>query len=646
MQYGLRTNIHLATWRDFLPELIALCHEAHIDEVLLSEESYQIATVVQSEEYFHQIADAYCEIVPILKREGITPSFYIKVSMGHYEGNVEGVPDFTRFVGERLKPAPTTPCGMDRRWQEYIARVCADCARAGFARMYLDDDFRSVNHDGGQTGCFCPLHVSATAKKCGLPLTAQSLKGHLCGNSEEDRRVRLAWMDVNFENQLETGRMVECAVHAVDPDIRIGLMCCGDSASCVQGRDVPLLLRTFAGEGRAPLARPAGGAYSDTLLSGVDAMYLGTARFLSESDADLTAVSEVDSYPRTVMSKSVRQTDLHIQLHALAGCHQATLNLFDHFETPFSYTREYVDMLRDRRALYDRVEAFREGCSADGVFFPWRWSVSRTIENRSGSIHGLYPYSTIADPASVFARMGVPLAFGRGEVNFLDGDMVNAMTQEEIRWLLSEGKGLFLDKFAAETLCRMGLGQEIGIGRVEYVEEACYERFDQPGFDGGCPGQYVAAYSRGVGDELSRPLRIGALPGAMPASTLIDRAKAPFAPGTLLYENAHGTRVCVFAATLDGNRGWFYKCRAGQVRSIVQWMRRGGETFCVENGLNVLPILLKDGAGKVRIALLNPSLDDASPRLDSARTFRDAMTGEPVSDINLPAMSIRYLIEE
>ena len=39
MQYALRTNIHLATWREFLPELIRFCHEAHIDEVLLSEES-------------------------------------------------------------------------------------------------------------------------------------------------------------------------------------------------------------------------------------------------------------------------------------------------------------------------------------------------------------------------------------------------------------------------------------------------------------------------------------------------------------------------------------------------------------------------------------------------------------------------------
>lgn len=167
MQYGLRTNIHPDTWRDFLPELIRFCHEAHIDEVLLSEESYEIVTVVQSEAYFHRVADAYCEIVPLLKAEGLIPSVYIKVSMGHYEGYVQGIPAFSPFVGEDLTPSPAAPCGMDLAWQGYISRICADCARAGFSRLYLDDDFRSDNHFQGRAGCFCDLRAQATSAAAG-----------------------------------------------------------------------------------------------------------------------------------------------------------------------------------------------------------------------------------------------------------------------------------------------------------------------------------------------------------------------------------------------------------------------------------------------------------------------------------------------
>lgn len=642
MQYALRTNIHLATWREFLPELIRFCHEAHIDEVLLSEESYEIATVPQSLEYFHRIADAYCEIVPALRREGIVPSFYVKVSMGHYEANLppEKVLPFTKFVGHDLSEAPTTPCGMDEGWQDYLCAIGADCARAGFARMYLDDDFRSVNHNQGKTGCFCHLHVQATQKRCGLPLTATSLLAHLGGNSEEDVRVRNAWMDVNYESQLAFGRKLERAVHAVCPETELGLMCCGDSGSCLQGRDLPELLRVFAGKGRRPIARPAGGAYSDTLLSGVNGMYLGTARYLANSDKDLFAVSEVDSYPRTVMCKSVRQTDMHLQLHALTGCQQATLNLFDHFETPFSYCQEYADMLRNRRALYDTVQSFREGRVPRGVCVPWKWSVSRTIENRAGNVNGLYPYSTLADPSDMLARCGLPMGFADTKVAFLDGDMVNAMSREEIACWLK--KAVFIDKFAAKRLCELGFEQEIGLSNPKYYEEGCYERFDVPGFDGGCPGQYVAAYGRNVQDERNRPLLFDKAPGAMAASHLIGLDKQPFDGASWLYENAQGGRVCVFAAAIVPDRNWLYKCRAGQVRALLKWLLRGEDTFAAAP-YNIMPVVL-EGESDYIVALVNSSLDDLTVSLDTKLDFTDALTGERVAlPVSVEGMSIRYL---
>lgn len=641
MQYGLRTNIHLDTWRTFLPEMIRFCHEAHIDEVLLSEESYAIATVVQSEGYFHQIADAYCEIVPILKAEGLTPSMYIKVSMGHYEGYMEGMPSFLKFVGEDLKASPAAPCGMDPAWQEYISRVCADCARADFARIYLDDDFRSDNHYQGRAGCFCELHVKATSERCGVQLTAESLRNHVCGNSEEDLRIRQAWMDVNFENQLQTGRMVEAAVHAMDPDVQLGLMCCSNASSSYQGRDLPKLLQNFAGEGRAMLARPAGGAYSDTLLSGVCSMYLGTACSLAAIPGELFAMSEVDSYPRTVMSKSVRQTDLHIQLHALTGCGQATLNLFDHFETPFHYCQEYTDMLRDRRGLYDQVQALRKDRCPKGVHFLWDWGISRRIDNRTHTVRGLYPHSTIADPSGVMARMGVPVAYGEGATNFIDGDVVNCLSDEDITRLLS--KPVLLDMYAAIKLCERGFGDAIGLRNPRRLDIACYECFDVDGFDGGCHGQYVAAYGRNVHDEHNRPALFDPLEGAFAASHFIGLDKQPFAPAVYLFENSKGARVCTFASTIVPDRNWLYKCRAGQVRSIVKWLMKDGETWTVEGGLNVMPIVLAGETDTV-VALLNPSLDDANQvALDASGSISNALTGEKVETIFVPAMSLVYL---
>lgn len=411
----------------------------------------------------------------------------------------------------------------------------------------------------------------------------------------------------------------------------------------MQGRDLPELLRVFAGEGRQPIARPAGGAYSDTLLSGVNGMYLGTARYLANSDPNLFAVSEVDSYPRTVLSKSVRQTDLHLQLHALTGCKQATLNLFDHFETPFSQCQEYVDMLKNRRALYDQISAFREGRTPRGVCVPWKWSVSRTVENLKGHVTGLYPYASLADPSGELARCGLPLGYGDTQVVFLDGCMVDAMSDEELSsWLK---KSAFVDKFAAKKLCERGFEQEIGLSNPSYYEEGCYERFDVQGFDGGCPGQYVAAYGRNVQDERNRPLRFDAAPGAFAVSHLIDLAKQPFDGAVWLYENAQGGRVCVFAAAIIPDRNWAYKCRTGQVRAIYKWLLRGRDSFAAAP-YNVLPIVL-EGKNDRLVALLNSSLDDLAVSVDTQARLTDALTGEAVSQpLSVPAMSIRYLWAE
>ena len=239
------------------------------------------------------------------------------------------------------------------------------------------------------------------------------------------------------------------------------------------------------------------------------------------------------------------------------------------------------------------------------------------------------------------ARMGVPVAFGEGDLNFLDGDMVNALDDEEIARLLT--KPLMLDMFAAIALCRRGFGRDIGLANPRRVDQACYECFDVEAFAGGYPGQYVASYGRNVEDERNQPTVFDACEGALAASHLIDCAKKPFAPAAYLSENRFGARVCTFASAIVPDRNWLYKCRAGQVRAIIKWLVRGGQTFTVSGGLNVMPIVLK-GAEDTVVALLNPSLDDAAQvHIDACGGMRDAFSGEAITSLSVPAMSLRYV---
>jgi len=291
--------------------------------------------------------------------------------------------------------------------------------------------------------------------------------------------------------------------------------------------------------------------------------------------------------------------------------------------------------------LYDQVQALRKDRRPEGVHFLWNWDISRHIDNRKHTVRGLYPYSTIVDPSGVMARMGVPVAFGEGAINFIDGDVVNCLSDEDIARLLS--KPVLLDMYAAIRLCERGFGNDIGLQNPSRLEVACYECFDVNGFDGNCHGQYVAAYGRNVHDEHNRPTLFDPLEGAFAASHFIGLDKQPFAPAVYLYENSKGARVCTFASTIVPDRNWLYKCRAGQVRSIIKWLMNGEDTWTVEGGLNVMPIVL-EGEYDTVVALLNPSLDDAEQVvLDTSGNLYEAFSGEKLTDGAVPAMSIVYL---
>ena len=60
--------------------------------------------------------------------------------------------------------------------------------------------------------------------------------------------------------------------------------------------------------------------------------------------------------------------------------------------------------------------------------------------------------------------------------------------------------------------------------------------------------------------------------------------------------------------------------------------------------MNVMPIVLR-GEHDTLVALLNPSLDDAPRvRLDGPSALCDALTGERLETVSVPAMSLRYVL--
>ena len=478
MKYILRVVIHENAWERQMEDIVALCHYASIEEVFLKEQCHQILMSPFPLEKHKRMVEIYKKIGVRLKKEGIHFSINLATVIGHCDAKLskELILPYTKFVGESLQPNYSTYCILDERWQNFVQEMVCLYAQSEPEIMMIDDDFRSLNHSG-YLGCFCPIHVERTEKECGIPLTAEKLREHVLGNSETDRKVRAAWQKINFEGQLKAARAIEKAVHTISPSIRVGLMNSGEPNHSVQGRDMDLLLKAFAGN-KQPVSRPVGGAYEDCLHAELVKMHHGMA--LSEAQLDnAEIISEVENWPHTRYTKSVSMTKLQMKLHALAGADRISMNIFDFMGTPYAQEPRFAKMIRDTKPDLEKIKTLRCGKKLAGIGMLWDKQYAQNQYNSTHTAEDLIPHR---EADALFTLLGIPVAFCRQPVNFLTASVAQNMSDDEIRELLSGG--LLLDASGFQCLSQRGFGQYLGCRSEKILQEVSTEIFVDKEFCG------------------------------------------------------------------------------------------------------------------------------------------------------------------
>lgn len=614
MNYILRVVIHEPEWERQLEDIVALCRYAGIERVLLKEQCHQILMSPFPLEKHRRMAAIYTKIGERLRREGIGFGINLATIAGHCDAKLPPALTlpYTKFVSESLQPNHSTYCLLDEGWQAYAREVVRLYAQSGPEAIFVDDDFRSLNHSG-YLGCFCPLHVEQTARECGLSLTAQSLRDHVLGNSEQDKQVRAAWRRINFAGQLKAARGIEQAVHAVNPAIRVGLMNSGEPNHSVQGRDMPQLLRAFAGDTR-PLSRPLGGAYGDCLHGELVAIHQGMALSMAQLE-NAEIVSEVENWPHTRYTKGLRMTALQMKLHMLAGADGITMNIFDFMGTPYEQEQGYCDLIRDLRPELEQIAALRRGKQATGLGLLWSSESAQTQHNSTHTAEGMIPRR---EGDVLFPLLGIPTAFSAQQVNFLTGSVAETLSDRQITELLKGG--LLLDAEGFDCLTRRGFGRYLGCRSEKTLEEVSAERLTDRDFCGDFTGNLLPTDWLRLGlRNIHLPLLIPR-PEARPLTEILDVEYQPIGCGACLYENELRGRVAVLSGQISA---WTFahRSRAFLLRNILRYLWRDGQPFTLQDGVNVAPFYYEDGEQGL-LALLNTGLDEELVTVETRHVLR------------------------
>jgi len=549
-------------------------------------------------------------------RSGINPL----ATMGHHEENLANSlsGESTRMTDVSGQVCRGSFCPNDERHRAYVAQMYEAIAGAEPDYIWLDDDIRIWGHMPIAACCFCETCVERFGTRVGQSFTRDSLREALSSGPVQDKlRLRRAYLQHNRDTISELFRLIEKTVHAVAPGLPLGFMT-GDRF--YEGYDFDTWADVLAGPERsAVMWRPGGGTYTDDRLAGITDKAHDIGRQTAFLPAHVRCVeSEIESFPYQRLQKSAHATALEAAAYIAGGCTGTAFNVLSMYDEPLDEYEPLVARLREARPFLDLLARTLGRAPSVGIHSGWVKD-TYAAQNPDG---GWFGGPGAPRHCNEIWATGLPAAYAAAHapVTALSGDQILALTDDEIRSVLSQG--VYLDGPALNRLNELGYGALTGFETVEVRHEDCIEEMTDHPLNGVFSGR-----RRNGRQSFWKCPTFFLQPTANGTETLshcVDYTYHETAPCCLgVYENGEGGRVCV-----AGYYPWEQLqnlSKSTQMKAIMRWLSKDALPAYVASFHRMNLWVRQPGTGTVAIALLNAYLDPAQDVELLARTESDVL---------------------
>ena len=562
---------------------------------------------------------------------GLPVQFNIGYLLGHGDFQ-SGPPALPRhMVGPEGETCRISVCPRSRELHEKAAAVFARFARLGPECIWIDDDFRVYDHQPVQCACFCDECVAGFNREYGHAYSREELNEALLEDRyPEENELRREWLRYTHEGMKDLLRDVAQAVHAVNPEIVMGLMVAGAEYNVMDlpdYRDYGEALKNPAGK---VYFRPGAFFYSDkTPFECVEKAFAIAVTNANSLTDTARAYSEIVICPYVKRGKSHKITAWEAALHiGLGGCDGVT---FEAVKDMIDEMNGYIERMDRERPFLEALSESLQGRRQVG-FYPYfsqeQWVYAKTARHLRQT-HS-FPFAL----SRQLLRIGAPLTPWRENALgvILAGDLVKAMPREELEaWL---GKAVYADgeaaRLAEEKLGRPDLGVEV-LGEVsDNLEIFTDHPLNRP-WEGFLRGGHWAGYGQGCAD-----MRCA-------GAEALTRSQDPNAPdivGAAVYETPEGGRSAVLARApwSDDILSFPKSC---QILNILDWLC-GGLPVRIDTDCRIGQALWEgekdtvcflfsmdfDDAESVRLRLKKPA---RALRLDKTGAWRPVGQGKVIT---------------
>lgn len=480
-------------------------------------------------------------------------------------------PDFDWLTDIDGTQTKSQACPLNPAFREWLATAYEMYAGTRPRVLWIEDDIRAQNHRPARYTCFCDRHLEKFSEFTGQTWTRDRLRKEILRPGDPSP-IRNQWIDFVGNGIAEVIELIASRSRAKTPATQLALMCSTPAMHATEHRDWDRIMKAVAGKFPFVVIRPCMGNYSETSPQGLYDSRERISSTLKCVRLPFHSCTEIENWPFSRFSKSVRFTRAQILLSAATRNQSMTFNLYDHLGTAIAEEPQYLEMMRDVRPLTDAlVEACPPEARELGIGLLHPEDGPRHTRLETGAEFG--QISMGQEPwAMGLQALGLSVTWQKSPVVAVTGQKLRAYSAalDEIF-----SGGVLLDLSALETLRQMGRAGELAgvdcgesFRRIE--RETPAEKLSHPDF-GGDVERYLTV------DHIPLRVRIGELkpaPGARVISEFVDPDRQPVLPGVVLFENSLGGRVAVIPYDLsEGIRPWFLNWhRQRQLFAVAKWL--------------------------------------------------------------------------
>ncbi len=619
-RYWVRAFYTALTSSKGVEDVLAFCKKSQAHGILLLTHSFDTEPALLPPDEVQKRAAALRRLVPEFSLAGLEVHINVMSTLGHGPPSPTTVESlgFAPMVDHLGNPSPTTPCPMDPAFLTYAADLYAAMAATGATAIWVDDDVRYAGHDTPGTGCFCERHLEAVGERLGNPITREELVPLLSTDDPVPNPEGMVWHGVNAEAIRECATTIRKAVDGVSRKIELGLMTVGATAHAAEGRDTPELMETL-GPKQTRWFRPGSGFWNDERPLEVVSKSEDAFRQVCVAGERIRPVSEVENYPYTSGGKSRTMLRLELQLNALAGLHDQSLNLFDGLHGVREGDDELASLLSETKPRLDALAEEIGGKRRAGIGVAFEEAVGAFLPPGGTRWFGRQHWD------ENLARLGLPLGEPTGAPHLVTGLMANVVGPEQVEQLVSEG--LILDGAAAWQFQERGIAGLIGLKTVRPVEGCGYERFTGDALNGAY-AERLMAWRPSAGDTPTYAPEPASM-SARIVSRLFSLGGSDLGAGILALPRETGGRIVVLPWALPHASQIVNGPRRAQMQALVRWVSGGALPATAHGSPNSYPIVWTNEQDDERlVAVANLSSDAAEEiaiRLDGGSWAVDSL---------------------